>query len=137
MSFSEKKSFIYDKLGTFKVKPITDLLGKFSEYEDQEATWPWNIGNAIKEYSNYKVLTDDSWFAKSIDKGLPGIRLRVGGYGFAHYRPVIAYRKPGWWIFHWYEMKVIDLVDCEDFKEGSWETFVPYKHFSNGNVIKK
>lgn len=129
---STKKSILYNRLEIFPV---------FGNENIGEATWPWKLGNAIKEYSNYKTsLSICVVPEKAIDNGLPGISLRVfntHGGGFNHYRPVIAYKKPGWWIFKWHEMKVLDLIDCYDTREGSWETYHPLNHFLMYNVVKK
>ena len=74
---------------------------------------------------------------RAIDSGLPGISLRIFGKGFSHYRPVIGYKKPGWWIFKWWQIKILDLVDCTNPRNGSWETYIPIYHFSTYNVLKK
>lgn len=126
LSYSTKKSILYEKLEIFPV---------FDDSDNGEATWPFNLGNAISDYGNYEVsLSGCICPEKSINNGLPGISLRVFDSGFAHYRPVIAYKKPGWWIFKWWQIKVLDLVDCSDKKEGSWETYIPIYHFSTYNV---
>ena len=61
----------------------------------------------------------------------------IHGGGFNHYRPIIAYKETGWGPFFWYEMHVLDLVDCFDSKEGSWETYHPINHFSMYKVLEK
>ena len=62
---------------------------------------------------------------------------KFNGNGFAHYRPVIAYENKGWWIFTWPAFKILDLADCSNKRNGSWETYIPVYHFANYNVVRK
>jgi len=104
----------------------------------QESCSGTDISNAIKRYSDYRLLISGYSVPKdAINNDLPGISLRVFGPGFAHYRPVIAYEQNGWWAFSWTKMKILDLVDCSDKINGSWETYTPIHHLACWNVAKK
>lgn len=96
--YSEKKKTLYSQMKVFKCG-------------DGEATWPSNLGNSITTYSAYKVVLSSQTYPKqAIANNLPGISLRIGKGG-AHYRPVTAWKKNGWWAFSWPQIKVFDLVD--------------------------
>ena len=132
LTYTKKREILYDKLGVFPV---------FGDSSVGEATWPHKLGSAISEYSNYKVrLSPCICPEKAIEQGLPGISLRMFNArngGFMHYRPVIAYKKPGWFVFKWWQVKVLDLVDCTDRLNGSWETYIPINMLSTYNVLPK
>lgn len=125
----KKKSMLYDKL----------------RITNSGITWPWNIGNAIRQYSSFYETTSLGICPESsINRGFPGINLRnvklTSIKGGMHYRAVIGYKKPGWWIFKWWQIKVIDLVDCksdDELKNGRWETYIPLYHFSSYNILHK
>ncbi len=124
MNSNKKRTNLYSQMKVFKCG-------------DGEATWPSNLGNSISEYSAYKVVSSSQTYPKqSIANNLPGISLRIFGSGFAHYRPVIAWRKNGWWFFSWPQIKVFDLEDNKS-PSGSWETYIPVHHFQCYDVVKK
>lgn len=136
LSRAEKKSALYSsmKTGDSLLSDVVSLCGQ----DGGSVTLPKNIGNAISKYSNYKVsLSPYSYPKKSINNNLPGISLRVFGKGGCHYRPVIGYKLKGWWIFSWPSIKILDLVDCSDKTNGSWETYRPVYHFCDWNIVKK
>lgn len=124
MNYDEKQDILYEQMKVFKCG-------------DGEATWPSNIGNSIIVYSAYKIVSSSQNYPKqSIANNLPGISLRIFGAGFAHYRPVIAWKKNGWWAFSWPQIKVFDLVDNKS-PNGSWETYIPLYHLQCYDVVKK
>lgn len=120
---TKKKNSLYEQM---KVEP---MFGG-------EVTWPWNIGKSIIVYTSYQVSSSSQTYPKrSIANNLPGISLRIGKGG-AHYRPVIAWKKNGWWAFSWPQIKVFDLVDNKS-SNGSWETYIPLYHLQCYDVVKK
>jgi hypothetical protein len=96
-------------------------------------TWPCNIGNAIRMYSDYDVSYTCGIPKKSIDNGVPGISLRVG-IDSLHYRNVVAYETRGWWIFKWDYELIRDLNNIDD---GNWEAWNPLYHWMSWNVVHK
>lgn len=132
----EKRNLLYSSMNTGKgiVAGVASLCGQ----DGGSVTMPGNIGNAISKYSNYKVsLSPYAYPKKSINNNLSGISLRVFGKAGCHYRPVIGYKLKGWRVFSWPSFKILDLVDCSDKANGSWETYAPVHHFCNWNVVKK
>ena len=95
-------------------------------------TWPSNIGNAINKYSDYDVSYVCGIPKKSVDAGVPGLSLRIGGKGF-HYRNVVAYESRGWWIFKWDYELIKDLNGID----GGWEAWNPLYHWMSWNVVHK
>ncbi len=121
--YDKKKNSLYEQM---KVEP---MFGG-------EVTWPWNIGKSIIVYTSYQVSSSSQTYPKrSIANNLPGISLRIGKGG-AHYRPVIEWKKIGWWAFSWPQIKVFDLVDNKS-SNGSWETYIPLYHLQCYDVVKK
>ena len=136
LRLSEKMNTLYDKLYTGRsyAKDAIDFVGQ----DGDSLTLPNDMGNAIKEHSEYKLKLNFSTYPKtSINNNLPGISLRTLSDGGMHYRNVIAYKTNGWGPFVWPSIKILDLVDSKNLKEGSWETFVPIYHLLNWNVVKK
>lgn len=134
--YYEKKDALYKTMNTGNglVAGAVSLCGQ----DGGSVTMPANIGNAIWCYSGYKVSESSYAYPKeSINNNLPGISLRLFGTGGCHYRPVIGYKKNGWWAFSWPSFKILDLVDCSDKINGSWESYIPVHHFKNWNVVKK
>ena len=109
------------------------------------AVLPHKMGSVLSRYSDYYLYTSACICPeKAINNGLPGINLRLvkpsNIKGGAHYRPVIGYKKPGWFIFKWWQIQVLDLIDCESSDErenGRWETYIPIYHFWTWNVWKQ
>ncbi len=133
--FDAKKEGLYKTMyiGYTYVGDVVDMIG-----ETDAVTLPTDIGNAIRHFSDYKLAVSPYAYPKvSINSNLPGISLRTFSTGGMHYRNVIAYRETGWGPFKWPEFKILDLVDSADFRNGSWETFMPAYHLMNWNVVRK
>ena len=101
----------------------------------------WNLDEPIMKYTNneYSVYGSGvySYPKEAINRNLPGISMRtwkISTGSFGHYRPVIVYKVHGWLCFSWTEFKILDLVDCTDKKNGSWETFIPLYHLGMYDV---
>ena len=107
----------------------------------ENITWPHNLGNAVKDYTDYKVsLALGVVPNTSIENNLPGINLRGldcsswnALKGGMHYRNVVAYREDGWWIFKWSSIKVHDGNNVD----GGWETYNPFYHLFSYNLVRK
>ena len=114
------------------------IINPFNWGNGNESAMPWDINDAIKYYSDYKLTGSLYSIPKqAINNDLPGISLRIFGSGFAHYRPVIAYQQDGWGPFSWTKMKIIDRFDATDKMHGSWETYIPLYHLGCWNVEHK
>ena len=140
LTFEEKGKFLNDEMYAKEIK----IAGKWKG----RMVWPHNLGNSISAWSDYKrTISGCICPEKAINQGLPGISLRLmkptSWQDFSagpHYRAVIAYKKPGWGIFKWWQIKILDLVDCKgetELKEGKWETYIPLYHFASYNILHK
>ena len=122
-----------------RVNTLESKMGIITSGVFTGATWPWNLGNAVASYSNYKVTLALGVVPNTcINNNLPGINLRgVSGLsqltGGLHYRNVVAYDEKGWWIFKWSYIKVIDGNGYDN----GWETYNPFYHFFSFNLMHK
>lgn len=136
LSESQKEAELYSKMRTGKglVAGVVKLCGQ----DGGSVTMPNNLSGAINYYSRYTLKVSQFVYPKkSINDNLPGISLRVFGDGGCHYRPVIGYKRNGWGPFCWPSFKILDLADCKDKINGSWETYIPVYHYKNWDVVRK
>ena len=122
-----------------RVDALESKMGIVTSGVFKGATWPWNLGNAVASYSNYKVTLALGVVPNTcINNNLPGINLRgVSGLSQLtdglHYRNVVAYDEKGWWIFKWSYIKIHDGNNID----GGWETYNPFYHFFSFNLMHK
>ncbi len=136
LSEAQKEAELYSKMRTGKglVAGVVKLCGQ----DGGSVTMPNNLAGAINYYSRYTLKASQFVYPKkSINDNLPGISLRVFGDGGCHYRPVIGYKRNGWGPFCWPSFKILDLADCTDKINGSWETYIPVYHYKNWDVVRK
>lgn len=122
-----------------RVTSLESKMGIVTSGVFKGATWPWNLGNAVASYSNYKVTLALGVVPNTcINNNLPGINLRgVSALSQLtdglHYRNVVAYDEKGWWIFKWSYIKIHDGNNIDS----GWETYNPLYHFFSFNLLRK
>lgn len=122
-------------------KERKDALNDKMNITSNGITWPHNLGNAVKDYTDYKVTLALGVVPNtSIENNLPGINLRgldmssrESIKGGMHYRNVIAYREDGWGIFKWSSIKILDGNNVD----GGWETYNPFYHLFSYNLVRE